>query len=187
MLDPGALTLTHIERMEHVAFDAEMCSQILSAIENDHLMSLSYLSKLAYTKLIDRETAIEGPEVDLIELANIIMDRRELMQADKSALMRDYLGAVYFRVILPYPSLFFFRSRHLFPTLRLLALDPIFGKEVSFWLKSEDLILRTKNQLSAEQLAEVVSIYRHVRVSQVFWSDLEQLILSKSADFRGHK
>ena len=41
--------------------------------------------------------------------------------------------------------------------------------------------------MSAEQLAEMVSIYRHVKVSQVFWSDLEQLILSKSADFRGNK
>ena len=149
-------------------------------------MALSYLSKLAYTKLINRETAISGPEVDLIELANIIMDHNDLMRAD-SALMRDYLSAVFFRVIIPYPSLFFFRSRHLYPTLRLLALDPFFSKEINFWQKSEDLILRSKTQYSVEQLAEIVSIYRHVRVSQVFWSDLEQIVLSKSADFRSHK
>mmetsp|Transcript_30889 Transcript_30889/g.41013 ORF Transcript_30889/g.41013 Transcript_30889/m.41013 type:complete len:148 (-) Transcript_30889:114-557(-) len=114
------------------------------------------------------------------------MDHYSLMQAEKK-LSRDYLHALYFRVILPYPSLFFFRSRHLFATLRLLASDPTLRQEKGFWQKSEDLILRSKSQLSTEQIAQVVSIYRLVQVSQVFWSEMEQLILSKSADFKGKK
>ena len=186
-LEPAQLTETHIARMEHIAFDAEMCKYILDSIAKDKQLSLKYLTQLAYTKLINRDTAIDGPEVDLIELGNIIMDHGELMQATKGPLMQDYLNALYFRVIIPYPSLFFFRSRHLLDTLNLLATDPMLSKEKAFWQKSEDLILRSKNQLSVEQVARVVSIYSKVDISQVFWSDMEQLILSKSADFRGKK
>lgn len=185
-LDPHALTLTHIERMEQIAFDAEMCKSILHSVQSEESLTLRYLEKLAYIKLINGETAISGPEVDLIELANIVMDKYSLMQTNDE-LLQDYLSAVYFKVLLPYPSLFFFRSRHLFATLELLAGHPIFGAEKSFWHKSEDLILRSKGQLTTQELVRVVSIYRHVPVSQMFWNEMEHLILSKSADFKGNK
>ena len=146
-----------------MTFDADMIKQVLQAIKNDEETAIKYLTKLAYTKLIDQKTAIKEPEVDLIELANIIMDHRDLMQSE--SLQQNYLSAVFYRIILPYSSLFFFRSRHLFPTLKLLASDPVFSKEYDFWQKSEDLILRSKNQLTIEQLVEMVSIYRHVKVS----------------------
>ena len=110
-----------------------MCKYILDSISKDEKLSLKYLTQLAYTKLINKDTAIDGPELDLIELGNIIMDRRELMQAAKGPLMKDYLNALYFRVIVPYPSLFFFRSRHLFDTLHLMATDPMLSKEKAFW------------------------------------------------------
>ena len=147
---------------------------------------MKYLEKLAYTKLVNKETAITGTEVDLIELANIVMDKYSIVQTNDE-LLQDYLGALYFRVILPYPSLFFFRSRHLFATLDLLARHPLFGAEKSFWQKSEDLILRSKGQYTTQELVRVVSIYKHVPVSQMFWNEMEQLILSKSADFKGNK
>lgn len=124
--------------------------------------------------------------MDLIELVNIVMDHCELVKGDAS-FMRDFLSALYFTVVVPYPSLFFFRSRHLFETLSILSKDETYLKEKNFWQKSEDLILRTKNQLSTEQLVQVIKIYSGVPVSRVFWSELEQLLLSKSADFRGHK
>lgn len=76
------MTQTHIDRMEQIAFDAEMCKYILKAVEHDDDLTLQYLIKLAYTKLINTETAITGPEVDLIELANIIMDRHAIMQTN---------------------------------------------------------------------------------------------------------
>jgi len=142
--------------------------------------------KLAQTKLIDAKTAIKGPEVDLIELANIVMDFRSVMQREPT-FEREYFSAVFFRVILPYPSLFFFRSRHLFTTLHYYATDPVFSKEKAFWQKSEDLILRSKAQLTVQDLATVVSIYKHVPVSQIFWNEMEQTILGKSADFKGDK
>ena len=41
--------------------------------------------------------------------------------------------------------------------------------------------------MSTEQLAQIVTIYSVVPVSQIFWHEMEQLILSKSADFRGRK
>ena len=43
---------------------------------------MKYLEKLAYTKLVNKETAITGPEVDLIELANIVMDKYSIMQTN---------------------------------------------------------------------------------------------------------
>jgi hypothetical protein len=145
-LNPEPLTLTHIQRMQKISFDAEMSNYILSAIEDDTL-KLKYLTSLAYTKFIDKKTALTGPEVDLIEMANIVMDHSDLVLSD-SAFMRDYLNALYFTVILPFPSLSFFRSRHLYETLDLMANDEFYKKEKNFWQRSEDLILRTKTQLS---------------------------------------
>ena len=185
-LNPEQLTLTHIQRMEHIAFDAEMSKFILSAIEDDKPLKVKYLTSLAYTKFINKKTALTGPEVDLIELANIIMDHSQLVRSE-SAFMQDYISALYFTVLLHFPSLFFFRSRHLFETLHFMAHDEIYLKEKNFWQKSEDLILRTKGQLSTQQLAQVVDIYSGVPVSQVFWNEMEKVILSNSADFRGHK
>lgn len=101
--------------------------------------------------------------------------------------MRDFLSAVYFTVVVPYPSLFFFRSRHLFETLTILSKDETYLREKNFWQKSEDLILRSKGQFSTKQLVEIIKIYNEVPVSRVFWNEMEQLLLSKSADFRGHK
>ena len=51
-----------------------MCKLIFESIGNHDLLRLKYLKTLAYVKFIDRKTALSGPEVDLIELANIIMD-----------------------------------------------------------------------------------------------------------------
>ena len=80
-LNPEALTVTHIERMEQVAFDAEMCAYILNSIaESSDPLKLKYLSSLAHIKFINPQTAIQGPETDLIELANILMDNHEVMQ-----------------------------------------------------------------------------------------------------------
>ena len=132
-LNPEALTVTHIERMEQVAFDAEMCTYIVNSIADaSDPLKLKYLSSLAYIKFINRETAIHGPEVDLIELANILMDNCAVMQQDKQ-LIADYFKALYYTVLLPFPSLFFFRSRHLFTTLEHLAANPIYNKEKNFW------------------------------------------------------
>ena len=183
-LDPEKLVLTHIERMNDIGFDAAMCKQILNSISSLDQLKLKYLSSLAYVKLINSETALKGPEVDLIELANILMDHYEFIEKDE-VLFREYLSALYYRVIIPYTSLFFFRSRHLLPTLEILVNDVTYRREKAFWQKSEDLILRVKTQLSSEELAHVVQIYSKVPVSQVFWTDMENLILSKSADFKG--
>ena len=138
--------------MEKVAFDAEMSKYIFASIDDDNPLKFKYLKSLAYTKLINKKTALTGPEVDLIELTNIIMDHNQLVRKE-SSFMKDFMSAMYFTVLLPFPSLFFFRSRHLFETLELMARDEFFLKEKDFWLKSEDLILRTKGQLSTEQLA----------------------------------
>ena len=138
--------------MEKVAFDAEMSKYIFASIDDDNPLKFKYLKSLAYIKLINKKTALTGPEVDLIELTNIIMDHNQLVRKE-SSFMKDFMSAMYFTVLLPFPSLFFFRSRHLFETLELMAHDEFFLKEKDFWLKSEDLILRTKGQLSTEQLA----------------------------------
>ena len=90
------------------------------------------MSSLAYVKLINSETALEGPEVDLIELANILMDHYEFIEKD-AVLFREYLSALYYKVIIPYTSLFFFRSRHLLPTLEILVNDVTYRREKAFW------------------------------------------------------
>ena len=138
--------------MDRLAFDAEMSKYILNSIDDENPLKVKYLKSLAYTKLINKKTALTGPEVDLIELTNILMDQNRLIKND-SSFMKDFMSAMYFTVLLPFPSLFFFRSRHLFETLELMAHDEYYLKEKDFWLKSEDLILRTKGQLSTEQLA----------------------------------
>jgi hypothetical protein len=138
--------------MDQLAFDAEMSKYILNSIDDENPLKVKYLKSLAYTKLINKKTALTGPEVDLIELTNILMDQNRLIKND-SSFMKDFMSAMYFTVLLPFPSLFFFRSRHLFETLELMAHDEYYLKEKDFWLKSEDLILRTKGQLSTEQLA----------------------------------
>ena len=57
-----------------------MVKYILGAISADQSLKLDYLRSLAYTKFINKDTAIPGPEVDLIEIANIIMDERSILQ-----------------------------------------------------------------------------------------------------------
>ena len=54
-LDPNALIRTHIEKMDQIGFEAEMCKYILESFENNASIDLKfkYLSKLAYSKLID--------------------------------------------------------------------------------------------------------------------------------------
>ena len=181
--------------MKHIGFDSEMSQSILNSFDDKDeeenlaisIIKLKYLKKLAYTKLIDKETAITDNPIDLIELANLIMDHESLMQKDES-LARDYLSATFFRVILAYPSLFFFRSRHLHRTLDLLASSPFYKKESAFWVKSEDLINRVIKQLTTKEITDIVSIYCKVpAVSQLFWSNIEKIILTRSADFKGHK
>ena len=81
-LNPEVLTQTHIARMDQIGFDAEMSKFILKALENDDALRYKYLHSLAYTKLINKETALPGPEVDLIELVNIVMDHQTLVMAD---------------------------------------------------------------------------------------------------------
>ena len=93
------------------------------------------------------------------------MDHGKFMQETDERLMRDYMSAMYFKVMLPYTSLFFFRSRHLFHTLELMSKDETYRREKHFWQKSEDLILRVKSQLTLEELTRVVSIYKRVSVS----------------------
>lgn len=89
--------------------------------------------------------------------------------------------------MLQFPSLFFFRSRHLFKTLELLVNDDRYRKEKNFWQKSEDLILRVKGQYSLEEIAQVCKIFCHVPVSQIFWAEMEKLVLSLSAGFKGRR
>ena len=102
-----------------------------------------------------KATGISHP-VDKIELANLIMDHQDLMQSGLSneALidMNVYLERLYYQVIIPKTSLFFFKSRHLIPTLRLLSIHPKFKHERDFWLKTEDLIMRVKGQFSSPDL-----------------------------------
>ena len=98
---------------------------------------------LAYVKFINKKTAIEGPEIDLIELANIIMDHAKYLELDPD-FRKNYLSSLYYKILLPFPSLFFFRSRHLFETLELMVNDDEMRREKNFWLKSEDLVIRVK-------------------------------------------
>ena len=107
-----------------------MCRYILDSFDDGaSALKFEYFKKLAYTKLIDNETAIKGPEVDLIELTNILMDNYDLMQTDEATLHADYLSAIFFKVLLKFPSLSFFRLRHLHVTLDLLASSVIYSRE----------------------------------------------------------
>ena len=118
--------------MDDIGFDAAMCKQILNSVTHLDQLKLKYLSSLAYVKLINTNTALKGPEVDLIELANILMDHQEFIEKDE-VFMREYLSALYYRVIIPHTSLFFFRSRHLLPTLELLVNEVTYRREKDFW------------------------------------------------------
>ena len=81
-LSPQELTMTHIENMHQIAFDKVMCDLIFDSIKDDENLSQKYLKSLAYVKFIDKKRGKKDSETDLIELANIIMDREELLQRD---------------------------------------------------------------------------------------------------------
>ena len=68
-------------------------------------------------------------------------------------------------MILKSTSLFFFRSRHLLKVLDVISESKYYQKDDSFWLRTEDLILRVKSQYGAEDLAHIVKIYSKVKVS----------------------
>jgi hypothetical protein len=62
--------------------------------------------------------------------------------------------------------------------------SPKFSLERDFWLKTEDYILRSKNYNTAQEIGAIVKLYSKVNPSQLFWQEIEQLIASKSSDFR---
>ena len=108
---------------------------------------------------------------EMIDISNVILDNFDITSSETaenhgSKMVHDVLQALYFNVILPSTSLYFFRSKHhLLPVLKQLANHKFYSKEDNFWLRSEDLILRVKTQFSAAELAEIVAIYSKVRVS----------------------
>lgn len=79
-------------------------------------------------------------------------------------------------------SLFFFKCRHLLLVLK--SLTEVRPNERDFWLRTEDYILRVKNQYSVSEISQIVSIYSKVKPSQLFWIEVEQILLSKSSEFR---
>lgn len=147
-LNPEPIVRKHIDMMNQINFDAEMYKQILNSLEraktDNPALKLDYLKQLAFSKLIDNETAIKGPEVDLIELVSIFMDNLETVRAD-CEFFDELLSAAYFKVVLRYPSLTFFRLRHLHAMLDILAESPTYSKEVLFWSNAEQLISRVMN------------------------------------------
>ena len=130
--------------------------------------------------------------IEMIDLTNVILDNLDLQKDYQSEhggsnLVDEVVQALYFNVILKSTSLFFFRSRHLLKVLEVISEPKYYQKDDSFWLRTEDLILRVKSQYGAEDLAHIVKIYSKVKVSQMFWVEMEQLLLSKAADFKGKK
>lgn len=85
--------------------------------------------------------------------------------------------------MLQHTSLFFFRSQHLEKVLDTFSRHPKFQRERDFWLKSEDMILRQREQYDSHKLCRLASIYSRVNPSQLFWVEIEQVLLSKASDF----
>ena len=86
----------------------------------------------------------------MIDLTNVILDHLDFTKDYQSEhggsnLVNDVVQALYYNVILKSTSLFFFRSRHLLRILEVISEARHYQKEDSFWLRTEDLILRVKS------------------------------------------
>jgi hypothetical protein len=80
-------------------------------------------------------------------------------------------------------SLAFFKVTPLVPVLRRIA--EIKQSDRDFWLRSEDFVLRMKNQLTLSDICELLEhVYSKVNASHLFWMELETLVLARSSDFR---
>lgn len=117
-------------------------------------------------KFIDRDTGLKPLEiVERIELSNTIMDN--------TSLSNQFLASLYFTCLVRHTSLFFFKSKHLHTVLHRLATSTGFVNERDFWLKTEDYVLRVKNQYTVNDIATIIQIYSKVNPSQLFWQEIE--------------
>jgi len=103
--------------------------------------------------MIDPATPSDKLEVlDKFILVNLIFDFCASLQTSTieatfgEQLAEKFYRALYFDLILTHTSLFFFKSTCLFTVLERLSRHPRYMNERDFWLKSEDLVLRVKNQ-----------------------------------------
>jgi len=65
------------------------------------------------------------------------------------------------------------------------AEDQNAGKDKDFWIKVEDLLMRKKNDYGIEDVARIVKMYAGIGAgTAVFWREVEELLLVRSAQFR---
>ena len=133
--DFSEIIRTHIHRQKEITFNMQLSKDLIKVAGP---FKEAYLNSLQKVKLIDKETAFQHAEIlDRIELTNILLD--ETTDRPPSV---HLINSLYFTCLLKNMSLFFFRSRHLFRVLDILADTK--PAERDFWIKSEDYVLRVK-------------------------------------------
>ena len=160
---------------------------MLTPVLKDSKESNAYLTSICTAKLFDKKTSLEEA-ADRIELANIVLDvvpelDSSRITQEKRQFIDQLMNALYYGQMLPHTSLFFFRCSQLERVLDAMARHPKYGKERDFWIKSEDMIIRQRDQFDVNKLCRIAHIYSKVNPSQLFWVEIESILLSKSTEF----